>query len=43
MNRQRKNNNDKSFFTIVETGCSAKCGVKSTKLWDDFVNHFATF
>ena len=33
-------NNEKSFFTIVETGCSAKCGVKSTKLWDDFVNYF---
>jgi len=32
--------NNKSFYTIVETGCSAKCGVKSTKLWDDFVNYY---
>ena len=33
-------NPEKKFFTIVETGCSASCGVKSTKLWDDFVNYY---
>ena len=32
-------NNDKTFFTFVETGCSAH-GTKSTLLWDKFVNYF---
>ena len=35
-----KYNPDKSNFTIVETGCNASCGVKSTNLWDKFVNFF---
>jgi hypothetical protein len=32
--------NNKDSYTIVETGCNASCGIKSTNLWDKFVNDF---
>lgn len=37
--RQLVLNNDKEYFTFVETGCAA-WGTKSTLLWDEFVNFY---
>lgn len=37
--RQLVLNNDKEYFTFVETGCSS-WGTKSTLLWDKFVNFY---
>jgi predicted O-methyltransferase YrrM len=31
---------NKNSYTIIETGCAAKHGTKSTLLWDSFVNKF---